>query len=195
MRGGDGVGAAAVHIVRGLSSPVPNPEPPPAEPGFYAWWARPAALSRARPAIPLAAVAGVRGWSLLYVGIAPKRAVSRQTLKSRVRTHRRGNIGSSTLRQSLAALLGPSLGLTPRPGTSRARLIDEAALTNWIRDNCALSWASWPTPWLFEGAVISRLGPPLNLGGSKHPFRGTVESARDALWEECGLPRRPRRSR
>jgi hypothetical protein len=47
----------------------------------------------------------------LYVGVAPKRPSSRATLRSRIRgQYLAGNIGSSTFRQSLAALLGEQQG-------------------------------------------------------------------------------------
>src|SRR5689334_13032085 len=69
--------------------------------GLYAWWVSPRAIPGvAGPAHPL------QPFELLYVGIAPKDAKSTATLRSRVRgQHLGGNIGSSTFRQSLAALL------------------------------------------------------------------------------------------
>jgi hypothetical protein len=69
--------------------------------GFYAWWHVPGSL----PAVPSHPSDRTK-LDLLYVGIAPNSATSKQTVRSRVvGNHLGGNTGSSTFRYSLAALL------------------------------------------------------------------------------------------
>jgi hypothetical protein len=75
----------------------------PSDPGFYTWWSR---GSDALPDVPLAPHPADPTLSLLYVGIAPSRAASNATLRSRVvGQHIGGNLGSSTFRRSFAARL------------------------------------------------------------------------------------------
>src|SRR4051794_25700195 len=73
----------------------------PNAPGLYAWWVLPDAIQGIEgPDHP------TESMQLLYVGIAPKDNDSRASVRSRVRgQHLGGNVGSSTFRQSLAALL------------------------------------------------------------------------------------------
>jgi hypothetical protein len=87
----------------------------PAAPGFYAWWL----IDRtALPDVPL----DDDPPHLLYVGIAPSRASSRATLRSRVvGNHVGGNLAASTFRRSLAALLWRQEGWTPYR-TARGKL-------------------------------------------------------------------------
>lgn len=105
---------------------------------------RPAALWRRADVLqrecPVPRVAGIDAWyfdghvrapqrdgcitalgaSLLYVGISPKQAPSdggrpsRQTLRSRIRYHFRGNAAGSTLRLTLGCLLSSELGIALR---------------------------------------------------------------------------------
>jgi hypothetical protein len=78
----------------------------PAAPGFYGWWSRRGAIE-GLPHIPHPADDDL---SLLYVGISPVRESSRQTVRSRViGNHLNGNVGSSTFRFVLAALLVDTL--------------------------------------------------------------------------------------
>jgi GIY-YIG catalytic domain len=81
----------------------------PAAPGFYAWWSRQGEIGL--PHIPHPLDEEI---SLLYVGISPAREASRQTVRSRViGNHLNGNVGSSTFRFALAALLTDALDLRP----------------------------------------------------------------------------------
>ena len=163
----------------------------PTTPGFYAWWARPKHLVDAIPPIPSVHSLGADGWALLYVGIAPKRPSrtgADRTVAARIsKDHRTGNIGGSTFRQSLAALLREHLGLIAKPGHDRARLVDEKQLSAWIDTRCALTIASTVRPWDTEDDVIRELRAPLNLRPGYHPFRFLVEEARSALRRDCGL--------
>jgi hypothetical protein len=116
-----GTNAEVVRLVRKLTAaPVAPPETaPPAQPGLYAWWVILDHLSDANPAIPPVLV-GAAGWSLLYVGIAPSSPSSSRNLAVRIgHDHNRGNIGGSTFRQSLAALLRGRLALQPPWGHSK----------------------------------------------------------------------------
>lgn len=124
-----------------------RPQPPsraivPDEPGFYAWWAKPARLADAAPPIPVVyPPSGPPSWSLLYVGIAPKRRSQTgvdRTIAARIRKdHSGGNIGGWTFRQSLASILRASLSLSPKHAHDRARLVDERPLSQWITACCA----------------------------------------------------------
>lgn len=158
-----------------------------AEPGLYAWWAKPDRLGDARPAIP-EVTAGAAGWSLLYVGIAPNSPTSRRLLSTRIaRDHSGGTIGNSTFRQSLASLLRDDLELQPMAGYDRSRLRDESSLTSWMNANCGLTWAVQPMPWKWERRVINTLLPPLSISPGAHPFRFEVSAARSRLRRDCGV--------
>jgi hypothetical protein len=186
----DGAGVVAALVAEDLS-PVPEAAVDEA-PGFYAWWSRPERLVDSTPRIP--AVHPPRGpgdWVLLYVGIAPKRPSRTggdRTIAARVsKDHRGGNIGGSTFRQSLAALLREHLGLVAKSGHDRPRLIDEKPLSAWIDKHCALTTAITDKPWSIEDEVIRELRAPLNLRPGYHPFRLLVQEARAALRRDCGL--------
>jgi hypothetical protein len=103
----------------------------PGEPGVYAWWL--SSVPDELPEVPLQPRHD-NGLSLLYVGIAPRRPSSRQTLRTRiVGNHLRGNVGASTFRLSLTALLWEREGWRPHWRSTRVQLPpeDNAALTRW----------------------------------------------------------------
>jgi hypothetical protein len=129
--------------------------------GLYAWWMTPGAIPGLKgPRHPTEKL------ELLYVGIAPKDGRSNASLRSRIRgQHLGGNIGSSTFRQSLAALLFEDLGWITRLSGSRAQLIPEhnRARSEWQRERLRLAWVERPRPWTIEGRVIALMQPPLNL--------------------------------
>lgn len=124
-------------------------------------------------------------FELLYVGIAPKGAASNATLRSRVRgQHLGGNIGSSTFRQSLAALLIEERGWRTRWSGSRSQLLpkDNRALSEWQRDHLRLAWAECAHPWAVKARVIAVLQPPLNLAGNaSHPLYHELKQRRASL--------------
>lgn len=126
---------------------APVPGRVPATPGVYAWWRQPS--------------------DLVYIGIAPARATSRATLRSRIRQHLHGNISASTLRRSLAALLVTEHEWLPRT-TPSGRLwlgeCGERALTYWMQRNLLVSWMEHEAPWDVEARVIAEMRPRLNLG-------------------------------
>jgi hypothetical protein len=125
----------------------------PEEHGIYAWWMAPGAI----PDLNGPAHAAEK-LELLYVGIAPKDAQSKATLRSRIRgQHLGGNIGSSTFRQSLAALLSEDRGWMTRWSRGRAQLVHEhnRALSKWQRDHLRLAWVECVCPWIIEARVIA----------------------------------------
>jgi GIY-YIG catalytic domain-containing protein len=149
------------------------------EPGFYAWWERPGAVpgvpAPPHPALPVA---------LLYVGIAPRDAVSNARLRSRLcGQHIGGNVGSSTFRFGLASLLWRHEDWQPRislSGKYRLDRTDNGALSAWQRSHLFLSWLVVEKPWRFEDAVIWSMGPPMNRDHNQHhPFYVSMGRARD----------------
>jgi len=148
----------------------------PAAPGFYAWWL----INRAAlPDVPL----GASPPHLLYVGIAPSRASSRATLRSRVLgNHIGGNLAASTFRRSLAALLWRREGWTPYVTAKRKLRFtadENAALTAWQFEHLRLTWAVAPKPWTLEAQIITDLQPPFNIDhNAAHPFCEAMKQAR-----------------
>jgi len=149
--------------------------------GLYAWWAVAGSLA----SVPRHPHPTFQDVDLFYVGIAPSREGSLATLRSRViRNHVRGNIGASTFRFTLAALLLDRLELRPthpsdRPVLSRE---DNAKLSIWQRENLRITWAEHPQPWLVEFEVIRALQPPLNVAeNASHAFYAVVRAARKRL--------------
>ena len=159
----------------------------PTEYGLYAWWMTPGAIP---------GVSGPRHPSepreLLYIGIAPGREGSTATLHSRIcKQHLGGNIGSSTFRLSLAALLVEQQGWRPVWRGDRPRLTreDNAALSAWQRQHLRLCWAPRARPREVEDAVIRELQPPLNLAGNReHPFYKTLKRGRQELRARAAQP-------
>jgi hypothetical protein len=155
-----------------------SPELLPAAPGFYSWWSRRGALAAA-PHIPHPLDDEV---CLLYVGISPARDTSRQTVRARViGNHLNGNVGSSTFRFVLAALLIDALELQPYLRGPKVALSahDNARLSAWQREHLLLTSCARERPWEIEGEVIAQLGPPLNSAANAvHAFYPTVRAAR-----------------
>lgn len=152
-------------------------------PGLYAWWVD----SRGGSDLGLSTT---NQRTLVYAGQAgatrwPSGARSGATLLSRISgQHLRGRISSSTLRQTLAALLRDPLSLRlEAPGVLTSD--SEQRLTTWIRDRLAAS--VWPTHHPdhlhdIEHRVIRRLDPPLNLAGaSSNDVRARLAAGRRAL--------------
>src|SRR4051812_30136860 len=166
---------------------LPNAGGLPESPGLYAWWMVPGVIhgvtGPSHPAQP---------FELLYVGIAPKDGQSRATLRSRIRgQHLGGNIGSSTFRQSLAALLFEAMGWTTRWSGSRAQLSreDNDALSDWQRQHLRLAWVERPRPWTIEARVIALMQPPLNLAdNATHPLYRRLKGLRSKLRDSSARP-------
>jgi len=150
----------------------------PAGPGFYCWWSDRGAIADV-PHVPHLLEGGL---SLLYVGISPARESSRQTVRSRVLgNHLNGNVGSSTFRFVLAALLLDALELHPYLRGTKVALSapDNARLSGWQRQHLLLTSGARERPWEIEGEVIAKLGPPLNAAANAdHAFYPVVRAAR-----------------
>jgi hypothetical protein len=155
----------------------------PAEPGCYAWWAELGSM----PRVPKNPHPTSSGMTLFYVGISPGSASSSQTIRSRVlNNHLRGNLGSSTFRKTLAALLLQELDLHPRETTTKVELPkdENARISSWQGKHLALTWCVTPQPWVTELAVIVALVPPLNLASNAdHEIFPTLGDARRKLVE------------
>lgn len=153
----------------------------PAAQGFYGWWL----LRGAILGLPHIAHPADDDLSLLYVGISPVRESSRQTVRSRViGNHLNGNVGSSTFRFVLAALLLDALRLRPFLRGTKVALdaSENARLSAWQREHLLLTWYPRERPWEIEREVIAALGPPLNsAGNAAHGFYPRVRAARAAL--------------
>ena len=148
--------------------------------GVYAWWMTPGAIPAVKgPPHP------TEPYELLYLGISPKRASSRATVHSRIRgQHLGGNIGSSTFRQSLAALLFQQEGWRTRWSGTRTLLVAEhnRALNDWQLEHLRLTWVVRHQPWKVEGRVIGLMQPPLNLAeNGSHPLYQRLKGLRKQL--------------
>jgi len=122
-RAGTPISAASAGRLYTRDQVLTRPCPVPVEPGVYAWY-----FDRPPGGTPLENVHSVNGWSLLYVGISPRAprpdgtSASRQSLRSRLRYHYRGNAYGSTLRLTLGSLLAEELGIGLRRVGSGTRL-------------------------------------------------------------------------
>jgi len=151
-----------------LDEAAARPCPVPKEHGIYGWHFR-------RP--PVVEFAADR---LLYVGIAPTRADSGQTLRSRlVRSHVKGNASGSTLRLTLGCLLGLELRRTGASGRGTFGAEGEARLSEWMAANARFCWFVCSEPWLVEDEAIATLDLPLNLSrNGAHPFHARLTALR-----------------
>lgn len=152
----------------------------PAEPGVYEWWL---ASSDALPEVPAYPHPTEPGLRLLYVGIGPRDAASKETLRSRgLKKHVGSGLADSTFRRSLAALLWEEHGWTPRltdAGRFKFSPEDDAGLRAWQERNLRLSWVHVERPWDVEDFAIGQLEPPFNLlDNDDHPFSEDMADAR-----------------
>lgn len=162
-----------------------KPCPVPAGPGVYAWW-----FNEIPEGVPTGSCIRRDGFVLLYVGISPKRRPangrppSRQTVRSRVRYHYRGNAEGSTLRLTLGLLLADRLGITLRrvgSGARRTFSAGERDLSQWMADHARVTLVEHPRPWELEEQLIRTLDLPLNLDqNGLHPFRAQLSALRSA---------------
>jgi hypothetical protein len=177
--------AALVHPNRLWSRAecISRPSPMPAAPGLYAWFFR-----ELPPGVDATGCAQFGDCTLLYLGIAPTRAMgrnglpSRNSLRSRIRMHYAGSAEGSTLRLTLGALLVESLGLRRRAGSSKSFGEGERKLSEWMGQNAYVAWIVRPEPWVIEPSVIGRLFLPFNLAHNRyHPFHDQLAAARARL--------------
>jgi hypothetical protein len=161
-----------------------RPGPVPASAGVYAWY-----FSRVPSQVQTDGCHVVGDSTLLYVGISLKappangRPPSRQTVRSRVRYHYRGNAEGSTLRLTLGCLLADDLSIGLRRVGSGKRMTfgreGEARLSAWMADHTRVVWTVTDRPWELEEHLIRRLALPLNLDQNRHsPFHQTLSTIR-----------------
>lgn len=162
---------------------LPRLSPIPAASGMYAWY-----FDEVPSRVPLAGCRTTGSNTLLYVGISPSRPpangrpASRQTLRTRVRYHYRGNAYGSTLRLTLGTLLAAELGIELRLVGSGSRLTfnsGEAVLSEWMGLHARVCWIEHATPWDLEHQLIKEVALPLNLDQNNHsPFRRELSAMR-----------------
>lgn len=162
--------------------------------GVYAWW-----FDADLPLVPREGCLRRGDYDMLYIGIAPPSRTGEKAgrvtpIKRRLlRNHLRGSIRTSTLRQTLAALLTGRMGFICSRDARRKPLMrkeDEAWLSEWMVEHARLSFIHTADPWGLEEALV-RNGPPLplNLSMSQHPFRKTLSVMRSQLGRDAGEPR------
>lgn len=156
-----------------------SPDLPPRAAGIYAWY-----FDAPPPLVPIAGCVQRGPFTLLYVGIAPKQpsasgAVSRATLRSRLRQHCAGTAEGSTLRLTLGCLLADTLGLrlaaVGRSGRLTFGADGEARLSAWMAAHARVSLVIMSEPWEIERQLLSSTSLPLNLRDNEHhPFHATL---------------------
>jgi len=150
----------------------------PATRGVYAWYFR-----RVPPEVPVENCHVRDGLTLLYLGISPKNAISRQNLRTRIGHHYRGNAEGSTLRRTLGVLLAEVSDFPLRRVGSGRRMtfthLGEQWLDTWMDENAWVCWVEHQEPWLLEHELLARHSFPLNIqGNSHHPFCSTLSALR-----------------
>lgn len=151
--------------------------------GIYGWW-----FDDHLPGVPRGDALNTEGWSLLYVGIAPSgaaRTSGKRTLRDRLKNHCRGPIRTSTLRRTVAALMGRDLELRIVRDPNGKLVMsgdDEVKLSRWLGEHARLSWLVHDEPWTVETQLI-RSGPrlPLNVSQSSDSFRPQLTALRAQL--------------
>jgi hypothetical protein len=153
-------------------------------PGLYSWWADDEALG------VLSTVFGVSMPSLIYAGQTGAtstrvKKISTATLHSRIcRNHLGGNVGSSTFRKTVSAVLLEPLALR----LSGPACLDKAsndAVSTWMRAHLLVVTTPYDDRDLLakvEQAVLERIDPPLNLKGMPStPILTTLSALRRRL--------------
>ncbi|SNT65558.1 hypothetical protein SAMN05421812_1247 [Asanoa hainanensis] len=122
--------------------------------GVYAWWAAHSVF----PELAGPPNVNVPSLRLLYLGRATN-------LRGRVLRNHLRRSGSSTLRRTLAGLLGSESYRTT--WTDRVVLVpeDETRLTAWMHAHLRFTWAEDPEPEAVEAVLVRRFHPPLNVHG------------------------------
>jgi len=154
----------------------------PKEPGIYAWY-----FNEVPPGVPTRGLHRLNEGFLLYAGISPKKPReedgkrSSGTLRSRLRSHYRGNASQSTLRLTLGSLLHNELDIHLQQ-TSSGRFTfgnGEADLSEWMSQHARVCWAVHPEPWLVESAFIVSVPLRLNLDQNQNSdFHAQLTQAR-----------------
>ena len=129
------------------------------------------------------------GLTLLYVGIAPSRATSKNTLRKRIKGHYANHASRSTLRRSLGCLLEDELGIQLRLNRSGRVTFGkegEARLSEWMADNAFVVWMEHDEPWRLEPKIIQSVSLPLNIEhNGQHPFAPVLSALRKEARERA----------
>jgi len=162
-----------------------KPSPIPAISGIYAWWFR-----EVPPAVPVEGCIVKDGLTLLYAGISPSSARSRQSLRKRITYHYRGNAEGSTLRLTLGVLLAEQSGYPLRRVGSGKRLTfthhGEQWLDDWMERSAHVGWIEHPEPWMVEREFLEMVSLPLNIQDNRHhPFSEQLSELRSAAKREA----------
>lgn len=172
------------------SEVLQRPSPVPVENGIYAWYFR-----QIPSGVPTDNCLTFKGKTLLYIGIAPVKANSRQSLSKRInRNHYRGNAYGSTLRKTLGVLLEKKSGFPLRRVGNGNRITltpaGERWLDEWMEKNAFVAWALHHKPWEIEPGVLRKVSSPLNIkDNDHHPFCSTLRAMRsEALQHARKLP-------
>jgi hypothetical protein len=153
-------------------------------PGLYSWWADDELLEM------LYVVLGSRMPALIYAGQAGatstrSRRIRSATLRSRISTnHLNGNVGYSTFRKSMTAVLLEPLALR-LSGPDCLDKTSNETVTAWMRAHLRIVTAAYNDRDRLaevEHAVLERIDPPLNLMGmSSTQVRTTLKALRSRL--------------
>ena len=136
-------------------------------PGLYSWWADSVAIDQ------FAKVVGpIPAHRCIYVGqtgaTQPSGKPSRATLKSRILgNHLRGNVGSSTFRKTISAILFEPLKLRLNKPDQLTRDSNKV-VSGWIKDHLRVvivPYADRDSLLDVEKQVLASLDPPFNLNG------------------------------
>ena len=163
-----------------LARQKPSQGGAPAQPGLYAWWADLDTIGE----LPLMIAPG-SALGLLYVGNAPARAGSSQTLRDRIcGKDLRGSPAESPFRRTLCALLWQREHWELTHEAKRMLLTAGAAagLTAWQAEHLKVSWFVDAAPWTQKPLVAKAMAAPLNLAGDRnHPYSWLLSEARQRL--------------
>lgn len=123
--------------------------------------------------------------SLLYIGTAGADLRKKGTLKSRLgNQHLGGNERRSTVCQTLAALM-PEIAGFAIAKNERGRLkfhtsaFGAQQLRDWMDNNISVCWIEVSQPADFEGELVRKYAPPLNIDFCAHPFVTRLKTLRD----------------
>ena len=170
-----------------------DPGPMPDSAGACGWWFR-----EIPGEIDVTGCEQRDGFTLLYVGISPGPPPANgkpqviQDIRRRTRYHfgaGAANAEGSPLRKSLGVLLGYELR---RIGSGKKQTFagEEAALTEWMAENAAVSWVLHPEPWYLEAKLFAALDLPLNFqGNERNAFGPELKRLRKAAAVKAGKMR------
>ena len=116
------------------------------------------------------------------MGIAPSRPYTKSHLRTRLKSHLRGNASGSTLRLTLGCLLSEELGIRLGPTGKTRRLTfgaGEQGLSAWLQRCARVAWVTLDEPWNVERQLVQGVDLPLNLEFNQdHPFHTTLREVR-----------------